>query len=83
MMFGVYFKLNRQTDSVISYSGKVFSCFSLLVSIYSWYSSELRPGLQGKMRFLHIYACLMLFPHTIKTKLLAQVDNGHKYLKDL
>ena len=42
-------------------------------------SSELRPGFQGKIRILHIYASLMLFPQAIRTKLRVQVDDGHRY----
>ena len=46
-------------------------------------SSELRPGFQGKMRILHIYASLMLFPQAIRTKLRVQVDDGHRYVTGL
>ena len=33
------------------------------------FSSELRPGCQGKIRIFHVYASLMLFPQVITTKL--------------
>ena len=46
-------------------------------------SSELRPGFQGKIRILHIYASLMLFPQAIRTKLCVQVDDGHRYVTGL
>ena len=46
-------------------------------------SSELRPGFQGKIRILHIYASLMLFPQAIRNKLRVQVDDGHRYVTGL
>ena len=46
-------------------------------------SSELRPGFQGKIRILHIYAYLMLFSQAIRTKLCVQVDDGHRYVTGL
>ena len=46
-------------------------------------SSELRPGFQGIIKILHIYASLMLFPQAIRTKLSVQVDDGHRYVTGL
>ena len=65
------------TNTVVKLKIKEYPCQYLFQSQNKkMHSSELRPGFQGKIRILHIYASLMLFPQAIGTKLRVQVDDG-------